>query len=136
MGKFQPFSEAEIASIQSAFWSEALFRKLGEGNVHCPSCGSDCHVLTAKTIGYPKTLMATCHVCGKYSQFRSLDQAGPALEEYDLKYFSGRHQGGLESICRHCHTPIDVEEMHGIGGMLTYELRCLRCGSFGRHRWR
>lgn len=136
MGRFERFSDAEISRIQDAFWAQAVFRELGKGTVHCPSCGSDCHVLSAKSIGYPKTLMATCHVCGKHSQFRSVAEAGPDLSEYDLKYFIGRHQGGLESLCRHCETPIHVEEVHGLGGTLLYELRCLRCGSFGRHRWR
>lgn len=136
MGQFEKFSEAEIAAIQNAFWPVALFRKLGEGTIHCPSCGSDCHVLASRSTGYPKSLTATCHVCGKSSHFRSAEERGPDFSEYDREYFVVRHQGGLESTCRHCHTPIDIEENPAIGGALFYTLRCNRCGSFGRHHWR
>jgi hypothetical protein len=66
------------------------------------------------------------------SHFRCAVERGPDFSEY----FVVRHQGGLESTCRHCHTPIDIGENPAIGGRLSYTLRCHCCRSFGRHHWR
>jgi len=136
VGKFERFSDAEIEAIQNAFWQERIFRELGEGDVPCPACGADCRVLLAKTMGFPRHLMATCHACSKHSQFRSIEQQGPDLDETTTREIVKRHQSHLETICAHCHTPIDVRETHALGGTLIYHVFCRRCGSSGELRWR
>ncbi len=136
MGKLTPFSDDEIATIQAAFWQESILREFGEGEVPCPSCGSDCRVVLSKTTRFPRQLMATCDACSRHSQFRATEAPGPDLDEAATREFVLRHQGGLESICSYCSTPIDLRETRVLMGELVYHVICRRCGSSGQLRWR